>query len=131
VASRDVFLRDALAKFLLIYTDYREPDPCCSWHLCDLCYRAVPSLVATYHYNNLRACDVYRNLPLHLVLSRDHPNLEIVYLLVGAYPEGLFDPDYDDHLPYDKYVVRLACFVRHCAVLFARKVRSVFELGHD
>jgi hypothetical protein len=51
------------------------------------------------------------------VLSRDHPNLEIVYLLVGAYPEGLFDPDYDDHLPYDKYVVRLACCVRHCTVL--------------
>jgi hypothetical protein len=41
------------------------------------------------------------------VLSRDHPNLEIVYLLVGAYPEGLFDPDYDDHLPYDKYVAVL------------------------
>ena len=41
-------------------------------------------------------------LPLHWALSKDRPNLEIIYLLVGAYPEGLFDPDYEDHLPYDK-----------------------------
>lgn len=44
----------------------------------------------------------HRSLPLHLALSRDDPNLEIVYLLVGAYPEGLFDPDYEGLLPYDK-----------------------------
>lgn len=45
-------------------------------------------------------------LPLHWVLSRDQPNLEAIYILVEAYPEGLFDPDYAGNLPYDKLMQR-------------------------
>jgi hypothetical protein len=105
MALRDWLPRDALAINLLTCTDLREPARCCSWYIRDLCYRTASSLIAPYRYNAVSACTICRNLPLHLVLSRDHPNLEIVYLLVGAYPEGLFDPDYDDHLPYDKYAL--------------------------
>ena len=48
------------------------------------------------------ACFIDRWLPLHWVLSRAEPSLEAVYLLVEAYPEGLFDPDYEGNLAYDK-----------------------------
>ena len=46
-----------------------------------------------------------RWLPLHWALSRDAPSLEVVYQLVGAYPEALFDADYEERLPFDKYAL--------------------------
>jgi hypothetical protein len=35
----------------------------------------------------------------------------VVYVLVGAYPEGLFDADYDGNMPYDKYDARCCLYV--------------------
>jgi hypothetical protein len=43
VASRDVFLRDALAKFLLTYTDYRETSPLLS--IVSTCFAIVQFLL--------------------------------------------------------------------------------------
>lgn len=58
-----------------------------------------------------------RWLPLHWALSRDRPNAELLFLLVSAYPEGLFDPDYQDQLPYDKYAYFMrGFFIFHVSI---------------
>jgi hypothetical protein len=58
-----------------------------------------PSLLTTT-VSHCTPC--HRSLPLHWALARDNPSLEVVYVLVGAYPEGLFDADYQGDMPYDK-----------------------------
>jgi ankyrin repeat protein len=45
-------------------------------------------------------------LPLHWALSKDCPSLEVFYLLVGVYAEGLYDPDPEGRTPYDKVMAR-------------------------
>ena len=47
---------------------------------------------------------LFRSLPLHLAASRDAPDMNIMYTLVDAYREGVFDLDYEGNRPFDKCV---------------------------
>ena len=50
----------------------------------------------------------YRYLPLHHACSKDQASLEVIEMLIDAYPEGLLDFDYEDKLPLDRlYIVLL------------------------
>jgi len=64
---------------------------------------SIPTVYTSKHTDHIHTFfSHFRYLPLHWALAKDQPSLEVIYLLVAAYPEGLFDPDYEDHLPYDK-----------------------------
>lgn len=96
---------------LCIFTDLPIPTPDG--------YRRVSCYVGHDHhlyketYQLVTWCN-NRWLPLHWALSRDRPHTEILFLLVSAYPEGLFDHDYQDQLPYDKYE---QAFITPCVCL--------------
>ena len=75
---------------------------------CSYCFIEIFYLhsfsVSAYRHANIcfNSILTHSSLPLHWAVAKDQPNLEVIYQLVAAYPEGLFDPDYEGHLPYDK-----------------------------
>lgn len=68
------------------------------------------SIVIYFHYLHLCAflfsfCFLCRMLPLHWIVCRGNPNIDVLLLIVEEYREGLLELDYEGLSPLVRYVM--------------------------